>query len=533
MDLTPAVYRALGRANLLATHRPDWSASTRLLRSLLQEEGGVALHLLKESGLQLTEYLEKFPWPAGMDEPPIPANRNQEADARKDWGRLLRHARALTRELGEPGEIASHHLIASLLLEEPSPEHHTQVLSDLGLNLERLSSSLLPVSKRVVQMDEPLFDDPPTRCHFPVTGNHSEGGAGNGNGNALARLIDACANRAREGLRVVEDHVRFSLNSLALTTWLKEIRHGLRQALACLPEKLHQAGLDSRDVDGDVGTGISTPMEMTRSSFSDVALANMKRVQESLRSLEEYCKIISSQAATRLESLRYQSYRVEKLLVSLCRPHARLLEARLYLLVGANDCALGLERTTRSALEGGVDMIQSREKGLADKEWLHRLELLRKWTGEAGALLLVNDRPDLALLSGADGVHTGQEDLPVNACQRIVNADGTRRLVGASTHSPEQLFLAVREGADHAGVGPIFPSGTKHFDSFPGLDLVRAVKPMQDIPWFALGGISPGNLDQVLEAGARRVAVSRCVLASDDPGGVCRTLKNRLESFSP
>ncbi len=531
MDLTPAVYRALGRANLLATHRPDWSASTRLLRSLLQEEGGVALHLLKESGLQLAEYLEKFPWPPGMDDPPIPANRNQEADARKDWGRLLRHARALTRELGEPGEIASHHLIASLLLEEPSPEHHTQVLSDLGLNLERLSSSLLPVSKRVVQMDEPLFDDPPARRHFPVTGNHSEGGAGDGN--ALARLIDACANRAREGLRVVEDHVRFSLNSLALTTWLKEIRHGLRQALACLPEKLHQAGLDSRDVHGDVGTGISTPMEMTRSSFSDVALANMKRVQESLRTLEEYCKVISSQAATRLESLRYQSYRVEKLLVSLCRPHARLLEARLYLLVGANDCALGLERTTRSALEGGVDMIQSREKGLADKEWLHRLELLRKWTGEAGALLLVNDRPDLALLSGADGVHAGQEDLPVNACQRIVNADGTKRLVGASTHSPEQLFLAIREGADHAGVGPIFPSGTKHFDSFPGLDLVRAVKPMQDIPWFALGGISPGNLDQVLEAGARRVAVSRCVLASDDPRGVCRTLKNRLESFSP
>jgi thiamine-phosphate pyrophosphorylase len=93
--------------------------------------------------------------------------------------------------------------------------------------------------------------------------------------------------------------------------------------------------------------------------------------------------------------------------------------------------------------------------------------------------------------------------------------------------------LAVREGADHAGVGPIFPSDTKHFDSFPGLELVRAAKAMQDIPWFALGGVSPGNLDQVLEAGARRVAVSRCVLASGDPGGICRALKNRLESFSP
>lgn len=531
MDLTPAVYRALVRANLLAHHRPDWSGSTRLLRSLLQEEDGIALHLLRASGLRLTEYLEKFPWPAEMEEPPSPANRNQEADARKDWGRLLRQARALTRELGEPGEISSHHLVASLLLEEPSPEDQTQIFSDLGLNLETLRSSLLPVSKRVVQMDEPLFDESPILRSIPVTARQSEGGASNCHG--VARLIDACANRAREGLRVVEDHVRFSLNSLVLTTWLKEIRHGLREALAYLPERLHQNGLDSRDVSGDVGTGISTPTEMTRSDISDVALANLKRVQESLRSLEEHCKIISSQAAIRLESLRYQCYRAEKVLVSLGRPHPKLGRARLYLLVGADDCALGLERTTRSALDGGVDMIQSREKRLADRDWLHRLELLRKWTGEAGALLLVNDRPDLALLSGADGVHTGQDDLPVHACQRIVNADGIRRLVGASTHSPEQLALAVREGADHAGVGPVFPSGTKHFDSFPGLELVRAAKSVQDIPWFALGGISPENLEQVLESGAQRVAVSRCVLASDDPEGVCKKLKNRLESFEP
>ena len=306
----------------------------------------------------------------------------------------------------------------------------------------------------------------------------------------LIRLIDACANRAREGLRVVEDHARFFLNHPVLTRGLKELRHDFQQAMETLPATIRTQFLTVRDVRGDVGTAISTPTEMARKSPASVAIANFKRVQETLRSLEEYCKCFPAPTAGLLESLRYRSYKLEQLLNGPAPTSDRLQQANLYLLVTAEGCALGFEKTTRLALEGGVDIVQSREKGISEKDWLDRLYLLRQWTREAGALLVVNDRPDLAILCDADGVHTGQDDLPVEACRSIFRKAGSQALVGYSTHSVGQFQDALNQGADYAGVGPVFPSQTKHFQDFPGLELVQGVRGFQDIPWFALGGIS-------------------------------------------
>jgi thiamine-phosphate pyrophosphorylase len=536
MDLTPAVYRALARANSLAKVWPEWSATGRLLRAFLEEEEGAAPALLIQFGFNLPNYLAESPWPAGLEPNPAPENSADEAEIRRSWGRILRRAKYTAKEMGDPGEISSQHFIASFFNDPAEIDPYIQALSSHGLKVTDLAASLQPKSTLVVQMDEQLFNptDPSPTDPNPALGliqKSFSNPSANQMNISVARLMDATANRAREGLRVVEDHARFTLNSLALTGSLKEIRHGLREALALLPADWITNGLRFRDVDGDVGAAISTPQEMSRSSPHDVAMANLKRVQESLRSLEEHGKLISAPAAAKLESLRYRSYSVEKLLGSLSSPSLRLLNSRLYLLVSAGDCALGLENTTRKALEGGVDMIQSREKGLADREWLKQLESLRKWTEVAGALLIVNDRPDLALLAGADGVHTGQDDLPIQACRRIIHSGKREALVGASTHTHEQLITAIREGADHAGVGPIFPSSTKQFDSFPGINLVRSVSQTTEVPWFALGGISPDNLEKVLEAGARRVAVSRCVLASHDPARVSQALKTGLNRF--
>src|SRR5690606_2183195 len=136
-------------------------------------------------------------------------------------------------------------------------------------------------------------------------------------------------------------------------------------------------------------------------------------------------------------------------------------------------------------------------------------------TRESGALFIMNDRPDLAVLVDADGVHVGQEELSVREARRIV---GPGRLVGVSTHSLEQARLAGEDGADYLGVGPVFPSQTKSFSELAGLDFVRQVAEEIRLPWYAIGGITPENVSDVLAAGATRIAVSQAVCGSPSPG---------------
>lgn len=204
----------------------------------------------------------------------------------------------------------------------------------------------------------------------------------------------------------------------------------------------------------------------------------------------------------------------------------RLARVRLYFLVTAKSCMLGLERTVKEALAGGVGAIQSREKELADKAWLGVLDCLRRWTETAGALLIVNDRPDLAAISGADGVHLGQDDMEISQARGII---GQGKLVGASTHVPCEWRQALLSGADYAGVGPVFPSKTKEFNDFAGLEYVRRVAMTNEIPWFALGGIDQGNTARVAEAGARRLAVSACLSSSPDPRRIASRILSELE----
>lgn len=208
----------------------------------------------------------------------------------------------------------------------------------------------------------------------------------------------------------------------------------------------------------------------------------------------------------------------------------RLARERLYFLATAQACSLGLERTVREAIAGGVGVVQSREKGLADRAWLSVLESLRRWTEEAGALLIVNDRPDLAAVCGADGVHLGQEDMGVRQARGIL---GEGRLVGTSTHNLDQWGNAVRDGADYAGVGPVFQSRTKEFSGLSGLDYVGEVSRTNEIIWFALGGIDPGNTSLAARAGARRVAVSGCLANSTDPRGVAKQIMAALDKLNP
>jgi thiamine-phosphate pyrophosphorylase len=338
-----------------------------------------------------------------------------------------------------------------------------------------------------------------------------------------ARVLDANLNRAREAARVLEDYCRFALDDRFLTGQVKELRHGLASAAQKLPQTTLLA---ARDTLRDVGTGATAPGEYDRSSPGHVALVNWKRLQEALRSLEEFGKVFGSEFAREIEALRYRSYTIERAVALGGAARERLSSARLYVLLTRSQCSASLDWTIREAAAGGADVFQLREKTLPDRELLELARTVRRWTRSAGVLFVVNDRPDVARLAEADGVHLGQDDMAVKDARRVA---GPEMLVGVSTHSVEQLRRAILDGADYVGIGPTFPSKTKAFDHFPGLEFVRAAGAETSLPAFALGGIEAGNVNEVVAAGASRVAVSSAICGADDPRRAAQLLKAALD----
>ena len=338
----------------------------------------------------------------------------------------------------------------------------------------------------------------------------------------VLRILDAAANRAREGLRVVEDYVRFVLDDSHLTRKLKEWRHELTEVLGCIPSAGRMA---ARDTAADVGTRITTPGEVSRRAPEDVLTANFKRLQESLRSLEEYGKLFRADLAARVEQLRYRTYTLHRAAAIVRTSLDRLEDVRLYVLLDGRESMEEFERLARVLIENGVDAIQLRDKTLDDRTLLARARRLRELTRRGDALFIVNDRPDIAALAHADGVHVGQEELSAKDARTVVGPDA---LVGVSTHSIEQAREAVLSGANYIGVGPTFPSRTKQFEEFPGIAFLDAVVSEIRLPAFAIGGIDTTNLPRVLGTGIRRIAVSGAVLGASDPGATARMLANRL-----
>ena len=339
---------------------------------------------------------------------------------------------------------------------------------------------------------------------------------------AVLRILDASANRTGEGLRVLEDYARFVLDDPLLTEQLKSVRHRLTQALSTL-EYFHL--LSARETLQDVGTGLTEPTEAVRQKADDVLKANFHRVQEGLRSLEEWGKLVHTELAQTAKNLRYQIYTLERVFLIGQRSQQRLAEARLYVLIDGASNEAEFRQKVSSLISAGVPLLQLRDKHLPDRELLRRARLLRQLTADTSTLCIVNDRPDLALLSEADGVHLGQEDLSVKDARQILGPD---RLIGVSTHSIQQARQAVLDGANYIGVGPTFPSSTKEFSQFPGLELLRQVAEEIRLPAFAIGGIRLENLPQVVQTGIRRVAVHAAIWNAPDPAQAAKEFLTSL-----
>jgi len=201
----------------------------------------------------------------------------------------------------------------------------------------------------------------------------------------------------------------------------------------------------------------------------------------------------------------------------------RLLRARLYFVSDASTPFALL----RAALEGGVDMLQLRDPSVPDEELLEVAAAWRALTREHGALFWLNDRPDLALRADADGVHVGQDDMPVAQARREA---GGELLVGLSTHSPEQLEQGVEAGADQLSVGPVWETPTKPGRPAAGVEYVRhAAQRRPPVPWFAIGGIDERNVAEVVGAGAERAVVVRAIRQAPDPRAAAANLRAAME----
>ncbi len=438
------------------------------------------------------------------------------------WRACLNAVEALLVEYPRPLELATEHLLLGLAATE---NEVSRWLAECGLYPDALEAEVHRLSGHEpgpLPMDT-CAAEPHVDKWVRVAATDETAAPPEQDEILALRVIDAAANRAGEGLRVIEDYLRFALDDRHLTRTCKTLRHELTEALRVFPSADRHAARDTR---GDVGTDVSLPAEQSRSDTAAVLEASFKRVEQSLRSLEEFAKITSPDVAATLEQLRYRLYTLERA-VDLTRTNLeRLATAQLYVLVDGGPSAEVFAQRITALVEAGVSILQLRDKTLTDRELVARARVLRERTRDSATLFVMNDRPDLAVLAGADGVHVGQEELTVKDARRIL---GPRRLVGVSTHSVEQARAAVLDGADYIGVGPTFPSSTKPFAEFPGPELLLAVNGEIRLPAFAIGGITVENLSQVLAAGVKRIAVSGAVTAAADPMAAAQRLLARLQ----
>ena len=201
---------------------------------------------------------------------------------------------------------------------------------------------------------------------------------------------------------------------------------------------------------------------------------------------------------------------------------ARLRDARLYFVADRG----GMARALDGALAGGADLFQLRDKDAPDDELLAAAAEARECCHAAGALFMLNDRPDLAAACGADGVHVGQDDMPVARARKLVGDDA---IVGLSTHSVQQVQAGGRSGADYIAVGPVHATPTKVGRAAIGVEPLGYAASHVDVPWFAIGGIDPYTVHAVVKAGARRIVVVRAIADAEDPEATARTLRAAVE----
>jgi len=348
-------------------------------------------------------------------------------------------------------------------------------------------------------------------------------------------MIDANLNRSSEGLRVLEDVARFLLNDAELSQRLRTLRHDLARETKSLSAEL----LSHRDSEHDVGHPYPIPPGERELNIKttplqgllDLVTANAKRVAESLRVVEELAKLpeLSSMLnSASFEQSRFTLYTLERDLISRISRRDKVARiSGLYVILDRQFLAGRDELDIAGQIiEGGAMVIQLRDKQSKKGKLLIVAQKLKELCSQAGVLFIINDYLDLAMAVDADGLHIGQEDLPLPVVRRELPID---KIVGCSVTTLVQATKAQNEGADYIAVGSIFPTTTKKEATVVGVDILKELKRIVSTPLVAIGGINQNNVGKVVAAGADAVAVISAVLGEKDVRGAVQKLVAKMD----
>lgn len=340
-------------------------------------------------------------------------------------------------------------------------------------------------------------------------------------------IIDANIDRALEGLRFIEDICRFTLQDKELNSRLKNSRHEIIKTLKSLALNRTDLAI-SRAKGNDVGSNILQKEEFDK-NFDELLLANFSRIQESLRVLEELSKIYSISAAKSFKSLRFHNYKIQTdFLIKYGKVKRMKIfnNSKIYAVLTLEDSKKYVP-LAKSLLKAGIRIIQLRAKTLSDKEILKIGKQLLLLTKKSNAILIIDDRADLAFAIGADGVHLGQDDLSVKDARAVL---GNEFVIGKSTHSEKQVDSALNENPDYFSVGPIFETNTVSYKPV-GPSLINYAK-NKKIPFVAIGGLNLETMPVAFKAGAKRIAVVKAFCNAPNPEKAAKEILAKADKLA-
>lgn len=346
---------------------------------------------------------------------------------------------------------------------------------------------------------------------------------------AVYRIIDANFNRAREGLRIAEEFCRFALNNEILSSRCKKTRHQLSSVIKKLD--LQQL-ITVRDTENDIGCGMEVANQMNRDSLQDCVTAGFARSTEALRVLAEAAATIDTAVSNTFEQLRYVCYTLEKDIATFAFCALRFAKVRLYGIINTEDCPDVLN-LAKNCAQGGIDSMQLRAKKLTDADFFILAKKFVDLCKHYDVISIINDRIDIAVATGADGIHLGQDDLPL---KEIGKCQIKPLITGISTHSMAELEKAVENKPHYVGLGSVFPTHTKKQVNICGPGFISSAVDFlknKSIEAVAIGGINLETIEKVLQAGATRIAVSSCICKAQNPAETCRKLKQIILRYCP
>jgi len=323
----------------------------------------------------------------------------------------------------------------------------------------------------------------------------------------IYQIIDANLDRAREGLRVLEDWARFGLGKEKYVERIKNFRQ-------ILGKNHLEVYKQSRNHIEDKCKGLTHHEQINRKTSEQIISSNSARVQEALRVIEEFSRLQNHELSKIASEIRYEIYSIEIDLLSYSKfkkSEEVLKENDLYVITDQKDNLLEI---IEEILIAGVRIIQHRFKTGTDQDHLKEAIQIRNLCKRYNSLFIVNDRIDIALASNADGIHLGQNDLDLKTARKLL---GYSKIVGISANNAIDISNALKEGCDYIGIGPVFETTTKKNKVPLGIENIKTLTKDLNIPWFAIGGIKSNNISYLKRNGFKRVALVSQLMNSEDP----------------